>query len=245
MKMSNSPIIQIQHVTKMVQQREIIRSCNLSINEGSIYGLLGPNGAGKTTLFKLLTGYIHATAGKIEVLGMDISTERNTIIKNIGSIIEAPVFYEHLSTTQNIKIHLSYMGLKSENVESYLDMVGLHQTGKQPVSQFSMGMRQRLGVARAIAHQPKILILDEPINGLDPMGIRMMRQLFTTLTAEHDMTILVSSHILSEIEQIADTIGIISNGTIIEEVKLDSIKSKFPEGLEDYFFNVFQGEAIK
>ena len=138
-------------------------------------------------------------------------------------MIELPVFYEHLSAAQNIEIHLSYMGSQTENVEAYLDMVGLHQTGKQPVSEFSTGMRQRLGVARAIAHQPKILILDEPINGLDPMGIRLMRKLFTMLTSEHGMTILISSHILSEIEQIADTIGIIFDGTIIEEVQLDSI----------------------
>lgn len=240
--MSNSSIIQVRHVTKVVQQKEIITSCHLTINENSIYGLLGPNGAGKTTLFKLLTGYIHATTGTIEMLGMDIATERNNIIKNIGSMIEAPVFYEHLSATQNIKVHLSYMGLEPNNIPLYLEMVGLHQTGNQPVSEFSMGMRQRLGVARAIAHQPKILILDEPINGLDPMGIRLMRQLFTTLTKDHRMTILISSHILSEIEQVADTIGVISNGTILEEVNLDSIKSKFPNGLEDYFFNVLKGE---
>lgn len=243
--MSNSPIIQMQNVTKAVQQREIIKSCNICINEKSIYGLLGPNGAGKTTLFKLLTGYIYATTGKIKILGMDISTERNTIIKNIGSIIEAPVFYEHLSAIQNIRIHLSYMGLKVDNVLSYLDMVGLEQTGNQPVSQFSMGMRQRLGVARAISHQPKVLLLDEPINGLDPMGIRIMRQLFTRLVEELDMTILISSHILSEVEQVADTIGVISNGTILEEVNLASINEKFPDGLEDYFFNVLQEEAIK
>lgn len=239
--MSNPSIIKIRDVTKVVEQKEIIRSCNLSVNEGAIYGLLGPNGAGKTTLFKLLTGYIHATAGKIDILGMDISTERNTTLKNIGSMIDLPVFYEHLSASQNIEIHLSYMGLQPENVESYLDMVGLHQTGIQPVSQFSMGMRQRLGVARAIAHQPKILILDEPINGLDPMGIRLIRRLFTMLTSEHGMTILISSHILSEIEQIADTIGIIFNGTIIEEVQFDSIRNKVTGSLEDYYFNVLQG----
>ena len=243
--MNSSPIIQMQNVTKAVQQREIISSCNLSINENAIYGLLGPNGAGKTTLFKLLTGHIHATAGRIEILGRDIAAERNTIIKNIGSIIEAPVFYEHLSAIQNIQIHLSYMGLKSNNVSSYLEMVGLEHTGSQPVSQFSMGMLQRLGVARAISHEPKILILDEPINGLDPMGIRVVRHLLTALVKERGMTILISSHILSEMEQIADTIGVISNGTILEEVNLVSLKEKHPDGLEDFFFNVLQREAIK
>src|SRR5699024_6822553 len=181
MKINNKHIIKIQNVTKAVQKKEIIKSYTMSINERSIYGLLGPNGEGKTTLFKLLTGFIYPTVGKIEILGMDITTERNAIIKNVGSLIEALIFYEHLSANQNINIHLSYMGLKSVNASRYLEMVGLGQTGAQPVSQFSMGMRQRLGVARAISHQPKLLILDEPINGLDPMGIRIMRNLFKSL----------------------------------------------------------------
>jgi len=241
MKINNKPIIKIQNVTKAVQQKEIIKSYTMSINERSIYGLLGPNGAGKTTLFKLLTGFIYPTVGKIEILGMDITTERNAIIKNVGSLIEAPIFYEHLSANQNINIHLSYMGLKSVNASRYLEMVGLGQTGAQPVSQFSMGMRQRLGVARAISHQPKLLILDEPINGLDPMGIRIMRNLFKSLVDEHGMTILISSHILREIELIANTIGVISNGKKVEEVNLASIKKKYPAGLEDYFFDVLQG----
>lgn len=243
--MYHKPIIRMQNVTKTVQQREIIRSCNLTVHEGSIYGILGPNGAGKTTLFKLLIGCIHATAGKIEVFGMDISTERNSMMKRIGSMIESPVFYEHLSAAQNLKIHLSYMGRKSDDVADYLEMVGLHQTGHQPVAQFSMGMRQRLGVARAIAHQPQVLILDEPTNGLDPMGIRLMRRLFAKLAADHGMTILVSSHILSEIEQVADTIGIISNGTIVEEANLEELRKQFPEGLEDYFINVLQKEPVR
>lgn len=241
MKVNNNPIIHIENVTKAVQQKELIKSYTMSINERSIYGLLGPNGAGKTTLFKLLTGFIYPTVGKIEILGMDIATKRNAIIKNVGSLIEAPIFYEHLSAIQNINIHLSYMGLKSVNAPPYLEMVGLGQNGTQPVSEFSMGMRQRLGVARAISHQPKLLILDEPINGLDPMGIRIMRNLFKSLVDEHGMTILISSHILSEIEQIANTIGVISNGKKVEEVNLASIKKKYPAGLEDYFFDVLQG----
>lgn len=236
--MTSSPIIQVKNVTKAVQQKAIVQACNMSIKEQSIYALLGPNGAGKTTLLKLITGYIYPTTGKIKVLGKDISTNRTNIIKNIGSIIEAPVFYEHLSATENINIHLSYMGIKSDQISHYLDMVGLSHTGNQPVSQFSMGMRQLLGIARAISHQPKILILDEPINGLDPMGIRLMRELFSTLVKENGMTILISSHILNEIEQTADTIGFISNGTIIEEDSISSIKKKSYDRLEDYYFNV-------
>lgn len=234
-------LLKVENLTKNFGGLTAISRVDIEINDNELIGLIGPNGAGKTTLFKLLTGFIYPTVGKIEILGMDITTERNAIIKNVGSLIEAPIFYEHLSANQNINIHLSYMGLKSVNASRYLEMVGLGQTGAQPVSQFSMGMRQRLGVARAISHQPKLLILDEPINGLDPMGIRIMRNLFKSLVDEHGMTILISSHILSEIEQIANTIGVISNGKKVEEVNLASIKKKYPAGLEDYFFDVLQG----
>lgn len=239
--MNNQPILNVHNVTKIIAQKEVISSYSMSVNKGSIYGLLGPNGAGKTTLFKLLNGYIHATAGQIEILGMDITTKRNIILQKVGSMIERPVFYEHLSAAQNIDIHLAYMGRDSVKSQDCLDLVGLNQIGSQPVSQFSMGMRQRLGVARAISHQPEVLILDEPINGLDPMGIKLMRELFTSLAENHNMTVLISSHILSEIEQIADTIGVISSGINLEEVNLASIKDKYPEGLEDYFFTVLQG----
>lgn len=245
MKMSNTSVIHMENVTKAVQQKEIIKSCHMSVRQNTIYGLLGPNGAGKTTLFKLLTGYMHATAGKIEVFGLDMKSSRNTIIRNIGSMIEAPVFYEHVSAEQNISIHLSYMGLASKSIRVYLEMVGLGDISNQPVSQFSTGMRQRLGVARAFSHQPKILILDEPINGMDAMGIKAMRQLFSKLATEHGMTILLSSHILHEIEQIADTIGVITNGTIIEEAEFATIKRAHPEGLEDYFLRLLQKEAIQ
>src|SRR5690625_40946 len=139
-----------------MQQKEIITSCHLTIHENSIYGLLGPNGAGKTTLYKLLTDYIHATSGTIEILGMGITTERNNIIKNIGSMIEAPVFYEHLSATQNIKVHLSYMGLVPKNIPLYLEMVGLHQTGDKPELNFSLECRNRLVLEERMQTKPKI-----------------------------------------------------------------------------------------
>lgn len=237
----NNTIINVQNLTKTFKEKEVIYRCNMSVPQGVIYGFLGANGAGKTTVFKLIVGLLNPTYGQINILGLDSEKNHNEILKQLGCMIESPVFYDHLSATENLEIHLEYMGVIDANIEKTLNDVGLAGTGKQPVSQFSLGMRQRLGIARAIVHKPRVLILDEPINGLDPMGIREMRDLFIRLVQEEHMTILISSHILGEIEHIADIIGVIVNGSIVEEIALSSIKEKFPNGLEDYFFNIMNG----
>lgn len=170
-------VVNVENLVKTFNQQEVIKSCNMSVRENSVYGFLGANGAGKTTVFKLLTGLLSPTAGRIEVLGMDGVKQREKLLRNVGSMIETPVFYEHLSGKANLEIHLSYMELKDGDIISVLNEVGLNDTGDKPVSQFSLGMRKRLGIARAIVHKPKLLILDEPTNGLDPMGIRDMRSL--------------------------------------------------------------------
>ena len=233
--------IRLHNVKKSYGSFEALKGIDLVLEEGKFYGLLGPNGAGKTTVFKLLSGLLIPTMGKIQILGLDIGKQRNEILSEIGTLIETPVFYEHLSAEENLQIHLSYMGKEGKDCVSALQKVGLNNTGTLPVSKFSLGMRQRLAIARAIVHEPELLILDEPINGLDPMGIREMRELFLQLKNEQGMTILVSSHILSEIEHIADTIGVIVNGTVVEEVSLSAIENQFPNGLEDYFFNIMSG----
>lgn len=237
----NNKIINVQNLTKTFDEKEVIYRCNMTVPQGVIYGFLGENGAGKTTIFKLITGLLNPTYGQINILGLDIETNHNKILKQLGCMIESPIFYDNLSATENLEIHLKYMDAIDANIEKTLNDVGLVSTGKKPVSQFSLGMRQRLGIARAIIHKPSILILDEPINGLDPMGIREMRELFIRLVQEENMTILISSHILSEIEYMADIIGVIVNGSIVEEITLASIKEKFPNGLEDYFFNIMSG----
>lgn len=234
--------VKTENLIKTFLGIEVIKSCNMNVPKGSVYGLLGANGAGKTTIFKLLLGFLIPTAGKAEVLDMDAISSRNEILRNVGSIIEVPVFYEHLSAHENLEVHLSYMNVAGDISET-LEMVGLKSTNNQPVSKFSLGMRQRLGIARALIHKPALLILDEPINGLDPMGIREMRELFIKLKNERGMTILISSHILSEIEHIADTIGVLVDGSIVEEVALSDVKERFPNGLEDYFFNIMSGGA--
>ena len=239
--MNKSLAVQTKKLTKVFPGNEAVKNCNMNVVGGTIYGLLGPNGAGKTTLFKIISGLLTPTMGNAQVLGKDIVSERDIILSKIGTIIEPPIFYEHLSAAGNLGIHLAYMKKKPGDIDAVLSKVGLSNTGVQPVSKFSLGMRQRLAIARAIIHKPELLILDEPINGLDPMGIREMRDLFIALVKEQNMTLLISSHILTEIEHIADTIGIIKDGTIVREVSMAELKSESPSGLEDYFMDIMTG----
>lgn len=239
--MSIQTAIQTNHLVKCFGKIEVIKDCSMRIEQGTIYGFLGPNGAGKTTIFKLLTGLLIPDSGSTEILGTDMLKNRDRMLSQIGSLIEKPTFYEHLSARKNLEIHLAYMNTYGFGIEKALQMVGLSDVGEKAVSKFSLGMRQRLGMARALIHQPKIMILDEPINGLDPMGIKAMRELFLRLTKENGMTILLSGHILSEIEHIADKIGIIVNGKMVCESDLEQIKAEHKGSLEDYFFSVMSG----
>lgn len=237
-------IIETNHLSKLFSQKYIIKDCNLRIENGTIYGLLGLNGAGKTTLFKLLLGLSKPTYGDISILGMDITANKNEILRQTGSIIESPIFFEHLSAYENLSIHLSYMGLYDMNIEETLELCGLSKAKYQPVSTFSLGMRQRLAIARSIVHNPRLLILDEPINGLDPSGIYEMRNLFKFLSEKSGMTILLSSHILSEIQLTADKIGILKNGIILNETSVENIAKHYIGGIEEYFINTTKGDIL-
>ena len=232
--------VEIRNLTKVFDGKEVLRGCNLTVQSGTIYGLLGANGAGKTTMFKLITGLQSPTAGNVKVQGETLSIDKKDFLRKMGILIETPVFYDHLSAKENLEIHLSYMEQSFEKIGQVLEMVGLGDTGKQPVSKFSLGMKQRLAIGRAISHSPQILILDEPINGLDPMGIRQIRNLFLSL-AKDGMTLLISSHILSEIEHIADVVGVLTNGNVMQEVAICEIKKQYPNGLEEYFFQIMSG----
>ena len=239
--MNTQKVIQVNNLTKCFGEKEVLRDCRMTLSRGTIYGLLGMNGAGKTTLFKLLTGLLCPDYGSIEILGSDMLKERDKMLARIGSLIEAPVFYEHLSARKNLELHLSYMDTAGMGAEKALQMVGLTGIGEKAVSAFSLGMRQRLGIARAIVHEPELLVLDEPINGLDPMGVKQMRELFVNLVKEKKTTILFSSHILSETEHIADTVGVLSGGKIVDEADLKELKERKQGSLEDYFFTIMTG----
>jgi ABC-2 type transport system ATP-binding protein len=235
-------IIQVHNLIKTFGDREVIKNCNLSVKKGEIYGFLGANGAGKTTVLKLICGLLHPTAGRIEVAGIDVAQNREDVLTKIGSIIEVPMFYEHLSASENLRIHLAYLGIESgADTEGALERVGLSHTGSQKVSTFSLGMRQRLGIARAIIHRPEILLLDEPINGLDPAGIREVRELLRSLAQNEGVTVMISSHIINEIKHIADTIGIIADGAIVRETAMSTLRAECPNGLEDYLIELMSG----
>ncbi len=237
----NEKILQMRNVAKAFDGREMIHGMNLSVERGMIYGLLGVNGAGKTTTFKMITGLLRPDSGEIIFSGTSVSGQDKGFLREMGILIETPVFYEHLSARENLELHLQYMGCGVDKIEEALNRAGLQNTGRQPVSKFSLGMRQRLAIARAISHGPKLLVLDEPVNGLDPVGIRQMRELFLSLARESGMTLLISSHILSEIEHVADRVGVLADGSIAKEVSMDQVRKDCPEGLEDYFFNIMNG----
>ena len=237
----NEKILQMRNVAKVFDGREMIHGMNLSVERGMIYGLLGVNGAGKTTTFKMITGLLRPDSGEIIFSGTSVSGQDRGFLREMGILIETPVFYEHLSAKENLELHLQYMGCGVDKIEEALNRAGLQNTGRQPVSKFSLGMRQRLAIARAISHEPKLLVLDEPVNGLDPVGIRQMRELFLSLARESGMALLISSHILSEIEHVADRVGVLADGSIAKEVSMAQVRKDCPEGLEDYFFNIMGG----
>ena len=232
-------IVEIKELFKIIDKEEILSDISLQIAEGEIYGLLGPNGAGKTTLMKCMLSLLTITSGSIEIFGKNIQEYREEILSQVGSIIETPIFYENCTAKEILEIHAQYMGKNTTELDiiNTLRMVGLKNTTKK-VKEFSLGMRQRLGLARAFLMKPRLLILDEPINGLDPVGIQEIRNLLQLLSKEHGITILISSHILSEISQIADKIGVIKNGSMIEQVYMEELMKENID-LEEFFMSHF------
>ncbi|MCB2306993.1 ABC transporter ATP-binding protein [Clostridium estertheticum] len=226
-------ILRTINLSKKFIDNEVVTNVNMNIKKGEIYGFLGPNGAGKTTIMKMILNLVKPSIGEIEIFGEKLNFKAYEILKRIGSIIEYPVFYDKLTGRENLELHCEYMGYYNKSaVNRALELVNLSGIDDKPVENFSLGMKQRLGIARAIITKPEFLILDEPINGLDPIGIKQIRNLLKMLSKEYGITILISSHILSEIEQIADTIGIITNGILIKEVSMESIRTDHTEYVE-------------
>ncbi|HDX9587413.1 TPA: ABC transporter ATP-binding protein [Bacillus pseudomycoides] len=226
-------ILKTNQLTKVFQGKEVISNVNMHVKQGEIYGFLGPNGAGKTTIMKMITNLIKPTSGEIEIFGEKLTNTSYEVLKRMGTIIEYPIFYEKLTAKENLNLHCEYMGYYDKKaIDRALDLVNLHNVDDKQVKDFSLGMKQRLGIARAITTKPELLILDEPINGLDPIGIKELRELFKLLCKEYGITLLVSSHILGEMEQMADTIGVIQNGKLIKEVSMKSINGQQTEYIE-------------
>ncbi|GLB31741.1 bacitracin ABC transporter ATP-binding protein [Lacrimispora amygdalina] len=220
-------IIETKNLTKQYGDQKSVNNLNLHVKQGRIYGLLGRNGAGKTTTMKLLLNLITPSSGEIRIFGKNIKEDAKKILPRIGSLIEAPGFYPNLTGTENLKIFALLRGTPTRNaVQSALEIVGLPYHDKKLFSQYSLGMKQRLAIALAIMHDPELLILDEPINGLDPIGIAEMRSFIRDLCHLKKKTILISSHILSEISLLADDIGIIDHGVLLEEESLSELEEK-------------------
>lgn len=220
-------LIETKKLTKIYGEQTAVNSIDLHVKSGRIYGLLGRNGAGKTTIMKMILGLTPITSGEVDVFGKNIKGREKRVYPRIGAIIETPGFYPNLTGTENLEIFAKLRGTASPNaVKHALEVVGLPYKDKKLFSKYSLGMKQRLGIAGAILHDPELLILDEPTNGLDPIGIAEMRDFIKKLSRERGKTILISSHILSEIALLADDIGIIDHGVLLEENSMEELEKK-------------------
>ncbi|CAI6084250.1 ABC transporter ATP-binding protein [Cohnella sp. JJ-181] len=220
-------ILRTVGLTKRYGGKTVVDNVDMSIQAGDIYGFLGQNGAGKTTTLRMLTGLIHPSAGEIELFGTAMQWSKGKAMARVGSIIEYPGFYLNLNAAENLEIHRRMMGMGNKTcIDEALATVGLTDAKHQKVKNFSLGMKQRLGIARALLHRPELLLLDEPTNGLDPGGIKEMRQLFLDLARRRGITFLISSHLLGEVEQLASKIGIIHGGRLLEEIGSEDLRKK-------------------
>lgn len=226
-------IIKTNHVSKKFKKAYAIKDLSLSVRKNSVYGLLGPNGAGKSTLLKIITGIIRPTSGEIVFNGHPWTRKD---LLTIGSLIESPPLYENLTAFENLKVRATLLGISTKRCHDVLRQLDLMDTKNKKTADFSLGMKQRLGIALALLNNPQLLVLDEPTNGLDPFGIEELRKMIKTF-AESGISVIISSHILSEVQQVADDIGILSNGSLLYQDKIDAT-----ENLEQLFMDIIRKE---
>lgn len=223
----NECIIETHDLTKKYGEQASVSNLNIHVKKGRIYGLLGRNGAGKTTTMRMLLGLTTPTSGDVKIFGKPFQGNEKKALPRIGSLIESPGFYPNLTATENLKIFATLRGLKNPKyIKNALELVNLPYRDKKLFSQYSLGMKQRLAIALSVMHDPELLILDEPINGLDPIGIAEVRDFIRELCDARGKSILISSHILSEIALLADDIGIIDHGKLLEEESLKELEAK-------------------
>lgn len=217
-------VITTDSLTKTYGKKDVVKDLDLRVPGGSIYGFLGPNGAGKSTTMKMILGLIKPSKGEITVLGKEVNEKnRLSVLRNTGSLIESPSYYDHLSGVENLEIICTLKNVPLSEIQRVLKIVRMEKQKDKKVSQYSLGMKQRLGLAAALLGNPKVLLLDEPTNGLDPAGIQEMRELVCSLPKQYGMTVLVSSHLLSEIDQMATHVGIINQGELIFQDSLSAL----------------------
>ena len=241
----NHYLIETRDLTKKYGEQTSVSNLNLHVQKGRIYGLLGRNGAGKTTTMRMLLGLTKPSSGNIRLFGAPLSCNEKNVLPRIGSLIEAPGFYPNLTGTENLAIFAKLRGLSgSDPIKRALSLVNLPYRDKKLFSQYSLGMKQRLAIALAVMHDPELLILDEPINGLDPIGIAEVRSFIRELSAVRGKTILISSHILPEIALLADDIGIIDHGVLLEEESLSDLEKKSEKHLHFTVSDIHAATAI-
>ncbi|MFC8688513.1 ABC transporter ATP-binding protein [Brevibacillus porteri] len=217
-------VIRTENISKRYGGVYSVQRVNLAVGEGEVYGFLGPNGAGKSTTLKMLLGLVKPTEGSVSVFGKEFSRNRLEILSQTGSLIEAPSYYGHLTGLENMRVMQRLRDVPDKQVEKALQIVRLEKQQNKKVDQYSLGMKQRLGIAMALLHFPKLVILDEPTNGLDPAGIGEIRELIQSLPHQYGMTVLLSSHLLSEIEQVATSIGIIHGGKLLFQGSMEQLQ---------------------
>lgn len=240
----NDMVIETTHLTRRYGHHLAVNGVNLNVPSGSIYGFLGPNGAGKTTTLRMLLGLIRPTSGTIRIFGQPMPKARLSILGRVGSFVESPSYYGHLSGYENLAVLASILHVSSSRIDEVLQMVRLTSVAKQAAKGYSLGMKQRLGIAAALLGQPELLILDEPTNGLDPTGIHEMRALIKAMPAEQGVTVLVSSHLLSEIDQMATQVGILHRGKLVFQDSLEALRALAPNrSLEDIFLDFVDREG--
>jgi ABC-type multidrug transport system, ATPase component len=220
-------VLETIELTKQYGTQFAVSDLNIHVKKGEVYGLLGRNGAGKTTTIRMAMGLMQPTKGEVMLFGEKMTVPTRQVFNRIGALIETPAFYENLTARDNLKIIADLRGTQSkDSIDKALTLVNLENEKSKKIKQFSLGMKQRLGIAMALMHEPELIILDEPTNGLDPVGIKQIRLLIKRLSVEKGATVLISSHILSEIEQMADTVGIIDQGRLMEELSMDEVKRR-------------------
>ena len=244
--MENTCILDIENVSKSFGKKKIIDNISLKVNTGEVFGFLGPNGAGKTTTIKMIMGLLSIDSGKILINGFNVSKDFEKAMMYIGGIVENPDMYGYLSGYQNLKLHARIYGVGNDRINEVVKLVSLEKRIKDKVSKYSLGMKQRLGLALALLHNPKVLILDEPTNGLDPSGIKDLRDILKDLAHNHGICVFVSSHLLSEMQLMCDKVAVIDSGKIIKVETLENVlNNKTEENESIYDFEVIQLEQAK
>ena len=219
-------VLKIKNLTKVYNKKRVVDGLTLNVEAGQIYGFLGQNGAGKTTTIKMITGLIKKDAGDIVINGIDAVKNHDVAMNYVGAIVEVPSFYEYMSGMENLKLYARLRNIKKEQILKIVKLVKLENKINEKVKKYSLGMKQRLGLAVSLLHSPKLLILDEPTNGLDPEGIRELRELLKKIAHEDNVAVFVSSHLLSEMQLMCDKVAIINNGKIVKVESMDSIKNE-------------------